>query len=186
MGCTSFAVDRLALHSQGPGCFQPRTPVGAAASHARVGSFAHSAARASQAEAPKERAERAERGSARRDIDPFGRVTPVQVGGTADQKGGTADQKGGTANQNGWNGGPEWVERRTRMGGTADQNGWNGGPERVERRTRTGGITGSPTGPVFCAPGSFSTAEARTSNSSSSERLGRRTGRPRGAPYVGR
>ena len=69
-----------------------------------------------------ERAELAERGSARRDIGPFGRVTPVQVGGTPVEMGGTADQKGGTADQNGWNGGPEWV---------VDQNGWNGGPEFV-------------------------------------------------------
>ena len=47
---------------------------------------------------------------------------------------------GGTAGQHGWNGGPARVERRrTSTGGSADQHGWNGGPERVERRTRTGG-----------------------------------------------
>ena len=42
------AVNRLALHSQGSGCLQPRTPAGAASADAGVGALANSAARAAQ------------------------------------------------------------------------------------------------------------------------------------------
>ena len=49
-GCGWSAVNRLALYPQGSGCFQPRTPAGAASADAGVGALAHSsAARASEA-----------------------------------------------------------------------------------------------------------------------------------------